>query len=83
MTREEYDAAVKARPGWTDALNNLGVAQHGLGDNRTAEKTLREVLRVEPRNARGLNNLGVVMAALGRRAPGLCFVAGGGRGVDG
>lgn len=51
------------------ALLTLATAENAGGDLKSAETTLREVLKQEPNNATALNNLGYFLAERGERLP--------------
>lgn len=51
----------------TIAMVTLATAQNASGDFKSAESSLREVLKSEPNNATALNNLGYFMVERGER----------------
>lgn len=51
------------------ALLTLATAENASGDLKSAEISLREVLKQEPNNATALNNLGYFLAERGERLP--------------
>jgi predicted Zn-dependent protease len=53
----------------TIATVNLATAQNAAGDFKSAEASLREVLKTEPNNATALNNLGYFLTERGERLP--------------
>jgi hypothetical protein len=61
-----YREALRLRPDFADAYNNLGNALHALGRPDEAEASLREALRLRPDNAVAHVNFGIVVEALGR-----------------
>ena len=54
------------RPGYADALNNLGNAHKELGDFASAMSAFEEALRARPDYVAALNNAGCLLRTLGR-----------------
>lgn len=51
------------------ALGALATAQNAAGEFKSAETTLRDILKTDPANATALNNLGYFMVERGERMP--------------
>ena len=64
--RQCYEAALKLRPDFPEALNNLGILLEDQGAHDQAEAHYRAALKLQPRSADTLNNLGVTLAAMRR-----------------
>ncbi|MDZ4781804.1 MAG: tetratricopeptide repeat protein [Planctomycetia bacterium] len=60
-----FEAALRARPDWSEAWNNLGNARAIQGALDAAEQAYREALRLAPRYPEALNNLGNVLRERG------------------
>lgn len=60
--------ALSLRPGFSDALNNVGLLLTETGRLEEAEQAMRQALASQPKNAMILNNLGVLLGRLGRLA---------------
>jgi len=56
---ESYSRAIEAKPDWSDAYVNRGVARAALGDYAGAIKDYDEALRLSPEDAGALMNRGV------------------------
>lgn len=63
---QAYRTASRLRPGWLQALVNLGVALVRLGQPAQAEPVLREALRLRPDSEPVLTTLAGVLHELGR-----------------
>jgi Flp pilus assembly protein TadD len=64
-----FTRALELRPGWLDALNNLGQAQIMQGHNDTAVRTLNHLLALDRRGClEAYSNLGVAHLNLGDAA---------------
>jgi tetratricopeptide (TPR) repeat protein len=61
-----YREALRDRPGFSEALDNLGLALAATGDAAGAEASYRAAIRADPRNAEAYNNLGGLLMAAGR-----------------
>ena len=61
-----FRAALARRPGWADALNNLGVAYDRLGDTEQALESFRQAVAQRPQSALGWHNLADILARHGR-----------------
>lgn len=53
-----YEKAVSLRPGYIDALNNLGLLYVRLNRFADAEKVFAEIIAADPQNIRACDNLG-------------------------
>lgn len=62
----QYQASVRIKPDYEDALNNLGHALVGQGRNVEALPFYEAALRVRPRHVEVNNNYGNALANLGR-----------------
>lgn len=65
---EAYATAVRLRPGWFEALGNLGIALARLGRHVEAEAALRAALALRPDSEPVLTTLAATLRALGRKA---------------
>ncbi|MBV9949860.1 MAG: tetratricopeptide repeat protein, partial [Myxococcales bacterium] len=61
--REQYEAAIEARPTYVPARVQLGVALLALGDAEEAAAQWRKVLELEPDNVRAKMYLRITVAA--------------------
>ncbi|WP_374433838.1 tetratricopeptide repeat protein [Inhella sp.] len=59
--------AIRADPGYLNAYNTLAVLYRRLGVNELAERSLRFVMRHDPRNVQALSNLVLVLKAQERK----------------
>lgn len=64
--RDGYAAATRRWPANVNAYIGLANTQHGLGELRNAEASLRQALRIEPESPVALNNLAQTLADLNR-----------------
>ncbi len=71
--REAYTRALALNPGHQDALYYLGNMAFELGDLPGAERAWRRLVEVDPSNARGHSQLGVLYSCVG--APALLDLA--------
>jgi Tfp pilus assembly protein PilF len=67
--REQYEAAVAARPGYVPARIQLGVTLLSLGESDAAGEQWRKALEIEPENVRAKMYMRMVAAALSTRPP--------------
>ncbi|HLH94782.1 MAG TPA: tetratricopeptide repeat protein [Xanthobacteraceae bacterium] len=65
---EHYRRALAIRPGFPEALNNLGIALKDMGRFEEAILAYREALRLQPNRPEIINNLGDSLHSLGNRA---------------
>lgn len=63
-----YEQALALNPGHQDALYYLGNAYFDLGDLARAEQSWRRLVEVDPTNARGHSQLGVLYSCVGAPA---------------
>ena len=63
---EEMDLALALRPGFSEALNNLGWGQYFLGNGSEAIHNVRRAFRLEPTSLLMRSNVGAILAAAGR-----------------
>ena len=61
-----YERARLADPKNVRLLADMGYSSYLRGDLSTAEQTLREALKIQPGNARSINNLALVLGAQGK-----------------
>jgi predicted O-linked N-acetylglucosamine transferase (SPINDLY family) len=61
-----YEAAVRYRPNFVEALSNLGAANQRLGRMETALGWYQHVLQFDPSSPKALFNLGALQSALGK-----------------
>ncbi|XP_025105201.1 LOW QUALITY PROTEIN: tetratricopeptide repeat protein 7B-like [Pomacea canaliculata] len=61
-----YENAIAINPGHTKSLHHLGDILHLLGDNKLAEKILRDAINMDPTAHAPWYTLGTVLQALGR-----------------
>ena len=69
--RRDYQHALRLRPDYPEALNNLGAVYYARKDYRKAVKYYRKALRLKPGSAAALSNLGTAYFALGKPVLGL------------
>jgi len=62
----EFEAAIKIKPNFIDAFNNLGNAHKSIGRLDTANEVYRKLLKISPEFAVGHNNLGTALLIQGR-----------------
>jgi lipoprotein NlpI len=62
---EDYDKAIKIKPGFADAYMNRGVAYAGLNNYAQAIKDYDKALEIKPDSAEAYNNRGVAYNVLG------------------
>ncbi len=67
---ELVEAAVRLRPDWSDAWNNLGNHYEGLGRRDAAVAAFDRALQLQPDNMGAVVNRGLTQLALGRLAEG-------------
>lgn len=67
---ELVEAALRLRPDWSDAWNNLGNHYEGLGRREAAVAAFDRALRLDPNNMGAVVNRGLTQLALGRLAEG-------------
>ena len=63
---EQFRSALKIKPDFVDAHYNLGYALSRQGNLESGIYHLGEALRLDPRNFKALNNMGVSLALQGR-----------------
>ncbi|KAL8622969.1 hypothetical protein ACOMHN_027090 [Nucella lapillus] len=61
-----YENAIAINPGHTKSLHHLGVVLHQLGDDKLAEKILRDAINADPTSHASWFTLGTVLQALGQ-----------------
>lgn len=66
QARRDYLKALRLRPNFPQALNNLGAVYYAKKDYRRAVKYYRKALALQPRSAAIDNNLGAAWFALGK-----------------
>nr|KAG5714599.1 hypothetical protein BaRGS_007045 [Batillaria attramentaria] len=59
-----YENAIAINPGHTKSLHHLGVVLHHLGDDKLAEKILRDAINADPTSHASWYTLGTVLQAL-------------------
>ena len=64
------EIALRARPHWPDAWNNLANQAEALGDRKTALTLFERALEQDPANAGAIVNRGMTCLALGKLAEG-------------
>lgn len=64
------EAALRVRPEWSDAWNNLGNHYEGLGRRAEAVAAFDRALALDPRNMGAVVNRGLTLLALGNMAAG-------------
>ncbi|HEX4038373.1 MAG TPA: tetratricopeptide repeat protein [Acidobacteriaceae bacterium] len=69
--RRDYQQALRLRPDYPAALNNLGAVYYSQKDYRRSLKYYRKALRLEPGAPSTLSNLGTAYFALGKTSEGL------------
>jgi len=69
--RRDYQQALRLRPDYPAALNNLGAVYYSKKDYRRAVKYYRKALRLDPNSPSTLSNLGTAYFALGKENEGL------------
>jgi Flp pilus assembly protein TadD/DNA-binding CsgD family transcriptional regulator len=62
-----YQEALRLRPDYPEAHNNLGVALRSRGDSHTAEQHYRDALRLRPGYPEAHHNLAVLLMGAGRQ----------------
>ena len=67
--REQYEAAVAARPMYAPARIQLGVTLLSLGESDAAAEQWRKVLEIDPDNVRARMYLRIMASARGESAP--------------
>lgn len=67
---ELVEAALRLRPDWSDAWNNLGNHYEGLGRRDAAVAAFDRALQLDPNNTGAVVNRGLTQLALGRLADG-------------
>ncbi|XP_076463678.1 tetratricopeptide repeat protein 7B-like [Babylonia areolata] len=63
-----YENAIAINPGHTKSLLHLGVVLHQLGDDKLAEKILRDAINADPTSHASWYTLGTVLLSLGQSA---------------
>ncbi len=63
---KEYREAIRIKPDYTVAHNNLGILLYDLKRYEDAEKEYREAIRIKPDDAAAHNNLGILLYDLKR-----------------
>jgi protein O-GlcNAc transferase len=63
-----FHASLARKPGWADALNNLGVTYDRLGDSVQAVECFREAIAQRPQLALAWENLADILMRLGRQS---------------
>ncbi|KAK7104581.1 tetratricopeptide repeat protein 7B-like [Littorina saxatilis] len=61
-----YENAIAINPGHTKSLHHLGVVLHNLGDDKLAEKILRDAINADPTSHASWYALGTVLHSLGQ-----------------
>lgn len=64
------ESALRIKPGWSDAWNNLGNHYEGMGRRDAAVAAFDRALALDPRNMGAVVNRGLTHLALGRMAEG-------------
>ena len=62
-----YDTALKRWPENVPALTGIGNCLYALGDLKRAETAFKEIIRLNPKEGSGYNNLAVVLFEQGRK----------------
>jgi len=62
---KSYKQALKIKPDYVDALNNMGVAQNSQGDAEAAIQSYKSAIKIKPDYADALNNMGVAQNSQG------------------
>jgi Flp pilus assembly protein TadD len=55
-----YKRAIKVKPDYAEAYNNLGVAYGGLGFYTDAIEAYRQAIKIKPENSSAYLNLGIM-----------------------
>jgi len=64
--QRDYEKALKLKPGYPEALNNLGAVYYGLKDYRQAEHYYKKAIKLNPKSGRFYSNLGTAYLARGK-----------------
>lgn len=64
-----YENALSINPGHRKSLQHLGMVLHTLGNDRMAEKVLRDAVNIDPIAHQSWFNLGLVLESLGHAEP--------------
>jgi tetratricopeptide (TPR) repeat protein len=64
--KRDYERALRVRPKYPEALNNLGTIYYAKKNYKKAIKLYRRALKLMPRSATTYNNLGAAYFALGK-----------------
>lgn len=70
QAKQDYERALRIRPNYPEAMNNLGTIYYAQKDYKQAEKLYRKALKSMPRSASVYNNLGAAYFAQGKFAKG-------------
>ena len=62
---KSYKQALKIKPDYVDALNNMGVAQNSKGDPEAAIQSYKSAIKIKPDYADALNNMGAAQNSQG------------------
>ncbi len=69
--RRDYEQALRLRPDFPEAINNLGAVFYAKKDYRKAEKYYRKALALDPKSAAIYSNIGTASFALGKVEDGI------------
>jgi tetratricopeptide (TPR) repeat protein len=64
--QKDYEKALKLKPGYPEALNNLGAVYYGQKDYKEAERCYRKAIKLSPKSAMFYSNLGTAYLAQGK-----------------
>ncbi|HEV2416641.1 MAG TPA: tetratricopeptide repeat protein [Terriglobia bacterium] len=64
--KQDYERALRIKPRYPEAMNNLGTIYYEEKDYKEAEKLYRRALKLMPRSATFYNNLGAAYFAQGK-----------------
>ena len=62
----EYEAAVKGRPGWIEAMTRYGECLAKNADSKKAIDTFSQIIAIDPLNAPARNGIGLAYAEAGK-----------------
>ncbi|XP_064623733.1 tetratricopeptide repeat protein 7B-like isoform X2 [Lineus longissimus] len=63
--KKYYDISASINPGYVNCLQHLGIVLHHIGQNRLAEKVLRDAVNADPTAGQSWHCLGEVLQSLG------------------
>lgn len=66
QAKQDYERALRIKPRYPEAMNNLGTIYYEEKDYKGAEKLYRRALKLMPRSATFYNNLGAAYFAQGK-----------------